>query len=118
MLRLLPLFTLGLLAACSDGSEDYPRLLPTQQILAEPSLPDHAGPAAASDAPVREAVEGQGAATRGAANAIPDPVDEAALNARAADLRRRAEALRNQTSDGDAACPGGSTSPDCPQPAR
>jgi hypothetical protein len=117
MLRVLTLISLGLLAGCTDGSEDYPRLLPTQQILAEPTLPDHAEPAATSDAPVRNAVEGQGAATRNAPDAIPDPVDEAALNARAADLRRRAEALRNQTTEGDAACPDGTTAPVCPQPA-
>lgn len=114
MLRVLTLITLGLLAACSDGSEDYPRLLPTQQILAEPALPDHAGDAAASEAPVRDAVKAQGATARSAADTIPDPVDDAALNARAADLRRRAEALRNQ-STGD--CDPGDSSADCPQPA-
>lgn len=118
MLRILPLFTLGLLAACSAGTDDYPRLLPTQQILAEPALPDHAAPAIEADRPVRDTVEAQGAATRGAGEAIPDPVDAASLNARAADLRRRAEALRNQDAEtGSETCPSGATSSDCPQPA-
>lgn len=120
MLRALPLITLGLLVACSDGSEGYPRLLPTQQILAEPTLPDHATPVAAGEEPVRDAVEAQGAATRNAAKAIPDPVDDAALSARAADLRRRAEALRSQSTEAktDAQdCPSGTATPDCPKPA-
>ena len=117
MLRILPLSVLCFAAvACTDGSGDYPRLLPTEQILAEPALPDHAGPATSSADPVRDTVEAQGAATRSRADAIPDPVDDGALAARAADLRRRAEALRNQT-DAPPDCPADATTPDCPQPA-
>ena len=112
MLRLAPCLTLIFVAACTDGSGDYPRLLPTQQILAEPTLPDHAG---TLDGDVlRDRVQAQGKATRARGDAIPDPVDGAALAARAADLRRRAEALRQQTAPD---CPPGATSPDCPEPA-
>lgn len=59
------------LAGCGNAADPYPRLLPTDQILAEPTLPDHAPVAAASPAAV-----------------------EAEAEARAADLRRRADALR------------------------
>lgn len=106
MLRnvLLSLSVLALLSACGDGADDYPRLLPTQAILAEPALPDHAGPAAADAAPVQDAVKAQGAAARASADAIPDPVDQDDLAARAADLRRRAEALR-QADATPANCP-------------
>ena len=31
----------ALLAGCTGEAEDHPRLLPTDQILAEPTLPDH-----------------------------------------------------------------------------
>lgn len=89
-----PLSVLALLAACGSGQDDYPRLLPTQAILAEPSLPDHAGPAATSGDPVKDAALARGSATRARADAIPDPLAGDDLNARAADLKRRAEALR------------------------
>lgn len=59
------------LAACVENTDRYPRLLPTDQVLAEPTLPDHAPEAAAS----------------------PDAVD-AEAESRAEALRRRAEALR------------------------
>lgn len=35
------------LSACHNGAVDYPKLLPTQQILAEPTLPEHSGEARA-----------------------------------------------------------------------
>lgn len=58
---------LPLLSACDDGSDDYPRLLPMDDLLAEPELPP-------------------------AGN---DPVaTETAVNSRADGLRARAEALR------------------------
>ncbi|AUH34735.1 hypothetical protein [Paracoccus tegillarcae] len=115
MLRALPLLTLCFAAACTDDAGNYPRLLPTQQILAEPSLPDHAGPADTSEEAVRQQVEQQGAATRARADAIPDPVDDASLDRRAADLRRRADELRRQTETPE--CPPGVAAPDCPDPA-
>ncbi|MCZ0962301.1 hypothetical protein [Paracoccus benzoatiresistens] len=61
----------ALLSGCGGDAEPYPRLLPTDQILAEPTLPDHAPEAA--DSPAAVDVEAE---------------------ARAAELRRRAEALR------------------------
>ncbi|MFC3166468.1 MULTISPECIES: hypothetical protein [Paracoccus] len=61
----------SLLSGCGGDADPYPRLLPTEQILAEPTLPDHAPDAASS--PVVANAEAEG---------------------RAADLRRRADALR------------------------
>lgn len=61
----------ALLSGCDGKDDPYPRLLPTDQILAEPTLPDHAPEAATSPATV-----------------------DAEAEARAAELRRRADALR------------------------
>ena len=58
----------SLLSGCGGDADPYPRLLPTEQILAEPTLPDHAPDAASS--PVVANAEAEG---------------------RAADLRRRAD---------------------------
>lgn len=66
------------LAGCAAGASDYPGLLPTDQILAEPALPDHVPDAARSPAAV-----------------------EAQAQTRAADLRRRAEALRGPVIEPD-----------------
>ena len=60
-----------LLTGCGGEADPYPRLLPTDQILAEPTLPDHTPEAARSPAAV-----------------------DAEAAARADDLRRRADALR------------------------
>jgi hypothetical protein len=68
----------ALLSGCEGESEPYPRLLPTDQILAEPTLPDHAPEAATSPAAV-----------------------DAEAEARAAELRRRAEALRGPVIEPD-----------------
>lgn len=114
MRRVLPLLILGFISACTDDAGDYPRLLPTAQILNEPVLPDHAAPAAVDQSATRDQIEARGAATRARADAIPDPVDDAALAARAADLRRRAEELRRQTETPD--CPAGAAASDCPTP--
>lgn len=118
MLRktLLSLSVSALLSACGGGGDDYPRLLPTQAILAEPTLPEHAGAAANDAAPIKDAVKAQGNAARASADAIPDPVDPDNLAARAADLRRRAEALR-QTDTAAAApddCPTETDPDQCP----
>lgn len=114
MLRALPFLLLALVAGCDRSDGDYPRLLPTQQVLAEPVLSENAGPAAVSPDPVRGSVESRAAALRNRAAAIPDPVDDAALAARAADLRRRAEALRRQGETPE--CPPGTPISDCPKP--
>lgn len=63
------------LAGCAGEAEDYPHLLPTAQMLAEPALPAHAG--------------------TGGAEA------EAQLSARAAALRSRAVGLRGPVIEAD-----------------
>ncbi|MRX50729.1 hypothetical protein GI374_09780 [Paracoccus sp. S-4012] len=89
MRRALPL--LLLLAACGDGrqGEDYPALLPLDQLLAEPALPPHA--AADPDAVTRDLRAAQ--AGLQAATVAPPPVN-GDLSARADALRDRAEAIR------------------------
>lgn len=76
MKHLLPLTCAAFLAACSTDTQSYPRLLPTDQILAEPVLPDHAPQSASSDV-------------------------EAEAQARADALRRRADALRGPVIEPD-----------------
>lgn len=70
MKPLAPLLLL-LLLACTDQSGDYPSLLPTDVILAEPTLPDYI-------------------------ESIPEPEKavEQELDTRASDLRRTADTLR------------------------
>ncbi|WP_022708274.1 hypothetical protein [Paracoccus zeaxanthinifaciens] len=72
-----------LLAACSEGG-DFPRLLPTDQILAEPDLPAHAEPVAAAPEQVEERAEARAAALRARADALRGPVVEDDIRARAA----------------------------------
>ena len=80
MKRILTLIACApLLSGCGGEADPYPRLLPTDRILAEPALPDHAPEAARSPAAV-----------------------EAEATARAADLRRRADALRGPVIEPDA----------------
>ena len=75
MIRLfLPL--LVLLAACADDSENYPRLLPTAQILAEPVLPDHVGSAADQPMAVASDLESRAGGLRGRAEDLRGPVIE------------------------------------------
>lgn len=112
MNRTLPLLLLCLTAACTGDDQEYPRLLPTQQILAEPTLPDHV-PDAQAD--LDESLRAQGTATRARADAIPDPTDAGDLQARAADLRRRAEELRRADSDAED-CTSGPACPETTQP--
>ncbi|TRW96252.1 hypothetical protein FNJ84_13265 [Paracoccus sp. M683] len=119
MFRALMITTVCLAAAgCSDDAADYPRLLPTQQILAEPSLPDHAGPITDNADPLRQAVQARGAATQARAGTIADPADGRDLAARAADLRRRADALRSESTAPADACQTGAATPECSEPAR
>ncbi|WP_304617251.1 hypothetical protein [Paracoccus sp. (in: a-proteobacteria)] len=52
ILRALPLCLAALTAACAERGE-YPRLLPTAEVLAEPALPAHAAPAATPEGAAR-----------------------------------------------------------------
>lgn len=76
---ILSLCALAALAACSDG-RDYPRLLPTSQMLATPALPDHAGDAAQS--PPDQAVTARAEALRARADTLRRPVIEPETRAR------------------------------------
>lgn len=64
------------LSGCTGASDPYPRLLPTDQILAEPALPDHAPDAVASSAAVDAEAQGRAAALRARAEALRGPVIE------------------------------------------
>lgn len=96
--RALPHLTLLgclLLAACADHSIDYPALIPTDQLLAEPSIPGHAEIAATSPDQVAADLAAAGAAlaVSQAQVTAANPGDDAALNARAEALRKRAAAM-------------------------
>lgn len=82
MKRALPLMLpLGLmLAACVDPGGDYPALLPSDQILAEPSL----SPEAADPATVETALAARASALRARAEALRGPVIEPPIRARMA----------------------------------
>lgn len=69
------------LSACAGGQDDYPRLLPTEQVLAEPALPAHAATVAA-DAPPEAAVVARAEALRARADALRGPVIEPGTRAR------------------------------------
>lgn len=77
ILAALPLPVL-LLTACADG--DYPALLPTEQVLAEPTLPDSQAD------PVATAAEagGRADALRARADALRGPVIEPGIARRMA----------------------------------
>ncbi|WBU57812.1 hypothetical protein [Paracoccus sediminicola] len=107
----LPVIGIVLLSGCADSSVDYPALLPTDQLLAPPSIPGHAEIAATSPDQVVSDLESAGAAlaVSSAEVTAADPVDAPALDSRAEALRRRAEALRQR----DAECGDLPDDPDC-----
>lgn len=72
----------ALLAGCTGEARDYPRLLPTDQILAEPTLPDHAPDAALSPADVDAEAQARADALRQRAEALRGPVIEPGTLAR------------------------------------
>ena len=71
-----------LIAACSEGGE-FPALLPTDQVLAEPALPAHATAGRADPAPVEGATLARAEALRARAAALQRPVVDPDLRARA-----------------------------------
>ena len=87
------------LAACGDDTRDYPALLPTAEVLADPSIPSHA----AADDSLGAALDARGKALAGRAGG-PPMTDSADLQARADALRSRARDLSQQSLD----------APDCP----
>ncbi|MDO5642250.1 MAG: hypothetical protein Q4G26_07685 [Paracoccus sp. (in: a-proteobacteria)] len=90
--RALPgLSLLLVLAACSDHATDYPRLMPTDRLLAEPAIPGHAGIAATSPDQVAADLAAAGAGLHQSSARI-----TAEGSAGDAELARRAEALRRR----------------------
>ena len=87
------------LAACGDDTRDYPALLPTAEVLADPSIPSHA----AADHSLGAALDARGKALAGRAGG-PPMARNADLHARADALRARAAILSRQSLD----------APDCP----
>lgn len=71
----LPIVLVFVLALAACGTEgDYPDLLPTSQLLAEPAVPVHAQAAAADPAPVEAATDARAEALRARARALQGPV--------------------------------------------
>lgn len=73
-----------MLSACG-GMSEYPRLLPTDRILAEPALPDHARQSAADPAPAEAVARDRADALRARADALRGPVVDPELRRRAAE---------------------------------
>lgn len=105
--RIWGALALASLAACGDMVGDYPELMPTDRLLAEPALPGHATDAGRDPAAAGNALDARGRSL--AAGAAPAAGD-AALQRRAEALRARAKALSQQSPAED--CPEGSA--DCP----
>lgn len=99
----------SVLAACSDRTSDYPQLLPTDQVLAEPHIPGHAAGAAKDPRETEQALNAR--AARLAASGPVGPAADDTLAARAKALQSRAATLRKTSLD----CPDGGQ--DCPAPA-
>jgi hypothetical protein len=97
-------------AGCRGGA-DYPALAPTEEVLAPPTLPDHARHAASEPIAETEAMTRRGQALTGN-GAGGSGADAAALERRASALRARAKALSQRSLE---TCP--EDQPDCPAPA-
>ena len=99
----------GVLGGCNDRTGDYPKLLPTDQVLAEPRIPDHAAGAARNPLETQQALSSPAAGL--SASGAAGPGTHSALAARARALQSRAAVLRKTSLD----CPEGGQ--DCPAPA-
>jgi hypothetical protein len=100
------------LTACGDRTHDYPALMPTAEMLAEPAIPAHVGNAARDDS-LGPALEARGKALAGQAGG-PPMAGTADLQARADTLRARAKTLSQQSLDAEPdaeTCP--ADQPDC-----
>ena len=95
----LALLVLTGLAACGDTSTDYPALMPTDQLLADPAIPGHAEIAASNPDQVAAdlAAAGAGLNVSSAQVTAEQVLDEPALADRAAALRRRAAEMTDST---------------------
>ncbi|SIP90541.1 hypothetical protein SAMN05421641_101284 [Paracoccus thiocyanatus] len=108
MRRIWGALLLAGLAGCGDMVGDYPALMPTDRLLAEPALPGHAGDAARDPAAMGSALDARGQSLAGRARSAPAAAD-GELQRRAQALRARARALSQQSPAED--CPEGSA--DC-----
>lgn len=95
----LTILSFLLLSACADRGIDYPALMPTDQLLAEPAIPGHADIAATSPDQVAAdlAAAGAGLAVSQAEVTAADVGNDAALTARAEALRKRAAEMSADT---------------------
>lgn len=78
---LAALCAIAALSACERNGAGYPRLLPTDQLLAEPALPAHATETGPRAAPT-EALETRADALRRRADGLRRPVIDPASRAR------------------------------------
>lgn len=83
-MKYAPLLTASLLAlaACDKQADTYPDLLPTEQILAEPTLPSHSTDAVSSSNTVDAQANARADALRARAEALKKPVIEPDTRAR------------------------------------
>lgn len=86
----------ALVSACGDDTADYPTLMPTDALLAEPAIPGHAGIAAQSPDQVVSDLQAAGAALAISATEVTAAAsaDDAALRGRADALAERAAQMR------------------------
>ena len=98
------------LAACGESTRDYPSLLPTAEVLAEPAIPRHAADAATDDS-LGAALDARGKALAGRAEG-PPMSGGGELQRRADALRARARTLSQQSLDDAEAAP--DAAPACP----
>lgn len=113
---------LPLLAGCGRADDDsYPRLLPLDQLTAEPAVPAHASDAIADPDSVRGELRARADAARGTVPA-PTGANADVLARRAEALRARAAALRDDDPGRDVGlppCPPGTVpDPSATDPAR
>ena len=90
------------LAGCGDAVGDYPALMPTDQLLAEPALLAHAAEVRDDPAPAGDALASRADALSRRGGGAPGTTDDLARRADA--LRARAEALSRRSLDD---CPDG-----------
>ena len=69
------------LCGCGTGGDDYPNLMPTAAMLAEPALPDHV-PASTAPKKVRTESMSRAESLRGRADALRAPVIEPDIRSR------------------------------------
>lgn len=79
---LIPIACAALIAGCDSRQDPYPSLMPTDRLLAEPTLPDHAADAALSPDPGDARIQGHADALRRRAEALRGPVIEPEIRSR------------------------------------